>query len=381
VPRDREEYKLLPRKTQDGRTVWYVRYYDRAGHRVKKSTGKEKRGEAREVARQILQSGPGSSMRLAEFAKDFFLWGACTWIRRQHAKGRDFGEYQARQRRGHLDRHILPAFGARRLSEITGPAIERWLLTLELQNQTRNHILYTFRIVLREATREGLIRHNPLQEPERFKPDALARDVLTLAELGMLFPKGEQQLLEIWRHEKYAVLFLVLASTGIRSGEARALHWHDVHTGGWLTILQAARPRGEIGPVSSRKGGERIAAAPRRTMAMLARWRRHTPCKDPDDLVFFGTNAQIPLNVETVTHMFTRALTRAGIARGDRNLVAHSLRHGYNTMMRPRLPREILMSLTGHHTKEMVANYDHATLEDRMRELGFVRPLIEQAWQ
>jgi hypothetical protein len=46
MPRIRERYTLLARKTAEGRTVWYVRYYDRSGRRLKVSTGKEKKGEA-----------------------------------------------------------------------------------------------------------------------------------------------------------------------------------------------------------------------------------------------------------------------------------------------------------------------------------------------
>jgi hypothetical protein len=197
MPRSRERFKLLARKTHQGRTVWYARYYDRSGRRLKVSTGKEKKGEAREFAEQLLEDGVESSIRLEEFAKDFFRWDTCSWIQRQHAKDRSFGEYQARMRRAHLDGHILPEFGKKRLAELTGPAIERWLLRLPLANQTKNHILYTFKIVLREAKRERLIRESPLQESEPLARNAKGRDVLTMEELGKLFPKTDKKLLEI----------------------------------------------------------------------------------------------------------------------------------------------------------------------------------------
>ena len=37
---------------------------------------------------------------------------------------------------------------------------------IQLSNQTKNHILYTFRIVLREAEREALIPYNCLNTVE-----------------------------------------------------------------------------------------------------------------------------------------------------------------------------------------------------------------------
>lgn len=106
-----------------------------------------------------------TSKTLEDFARDFFREGS-PWIARQHAKKRPFGKAQAKNRQGHLDHHILPRWGKTMLSEITKPDIEDWLLTLDLENATRNAIMYTLRILLREAKGRNLIAQNPLQETE-----------------------------------------------------------------------------------------------------------------------------------------------------------------------------------------------------------------------
>jgi hypothetical protein len=109
--------------------------------------------------RKKLSSGETTFGKARTFAEDFF-----------HDKKRPFSEYHAKARRGHLVNHILPMFGNKRLGDLTQPMIERWLGALRLSTQTKNHVLHSFKIVTRGA-------------------------------------------------EKYAALFMVLATTGIRSGE------------------------------------------------------------------------------------------------------------------------------------------------------------------
>jgi hypothetical protein len=48
----RERYTLLARKTAEGRIVWYVRYYDRSGHRL---------SEVRQAAAVLRGDPPGTA--------------------------------------------------------------------------------------------------------------------------------------------------------------------------------------------------------------------------------------------------------------------------------------------------------------------------------
>jgi integrase len=378
--RYRERYTLLERKTRQGEGVFYVRFYDpRTGKRVALSTGESTKGRARDFAENLIGQGAIRDPRLEDFTGDFFRWGSCPWIARQHAKGRSFGQYQARTRRAHLDNHILPKFGKRRLSELTRPAIESWLIALPLSNQSKNHVLYTFRIVLREAKSERLLRENPLQEAEPLGRNPRRRDVFTMDELKLLFPKTKEKLLEVWKTEKWGTLFMVLATTGIRSGEARALQWRHLLSGGWLLVEQACKMDKTIG--RTKTGEERVVALPRRTLTALESWKKHSPFQDPQHFVFFGTAEDRPLNVESVTHFLPGAMKRAGVQITGRNLVPHSLRHTYNTIMRRVLPEEILRKLTGHKSPEMTALYDHPAVNDRILQLEGARDLVEGVWK
>ena len=92
-------------------------------------------------------------------------------------------------------------------------------------------------------------------------------------------------------------------------------------------------------------------------------------------------DATTPLNVQTVTKLLPGALTRAGVEVAGRNLVVHSLRHTYNTIMRAVLPAETLRKFTGHRTPEMTELYDHPGLQDRILSLKASRSLVENAWK
>ncbi len=124
-----------------------------------------------------------------------------------------------------------------------------------------------------------------------------------------------------------------------------------------------------------------MIALPRRTVEVLKWWRGQSPFTAEDHLVFFGMDAATPLNVETVTHLLPGAMKRAGIEVAGRNLVPHSLRHTYNTIMRAVLPAETLRKFTGHSTPEMTDLYDHPGLRDRISSLEASRSLVEKAWK
>jgi len=162
-------------------------------------------------------------------------------MKRQLAKGRGCSEEWTRSRRAMLDKHFIPRFRKTRLDALTRPMIERFLLGLPLSNQTRNHLQYAMKTVLQEAEDEGIIARNPLDRAEPMRKQGRRRDAFTLAELGMLFPRTTKGLLKVWGSPKYAALFLTMAYTGIREGEARALCWQHVLPEGWLSIEQAVK--------------------------------------------------------------------------------------------------------------------------------------------
>jgi integrase len=267
------------------------------------------------------------------------------------------------------------------MEDLNRPMVEKWMVDLPLANQTRNQILYALRRILVEAESEGLILRNPLNHVEPMGKRGRVRDVFALEELRKMFPTDQEELLSVWKTLKYAALFITMATTGIREGEARALQWRHLLPGGWLLIERAVKIDGTIGPLKKRErtGEPRVVALPSRAQATLTCWCQESPHTMPDDLIFFGDRADHPLNRRTFGDLFNRALLRAGVIRGERYLTAHSLRHTYNTAMRRAIPADTLMALMGHRDTRMSEHYDHPQIADRIRHLEGARAQIEEA--
>lgn len=368
---------------------WYASWHEGV-RRIVRPTGVEYnpkrrdggRAEAVEVGRKLRDERTRPVVEvptLAEYAKDFYVWGLCGYIKRQHAKGHGFNRHLALENRGFLVNYLFPQFGSTRLDAITRPAVETWLVDLPLSNSTKNHMLYGLRTILREAESEGLIPRNPLEHAEPMAKQGRKRDIFSIPELRLLFPPDPAGLLNVWGQPKYAALFLTMATTGIREGEARALQWKHVLPSGWLVIERAVKIDGTIGALKKREktGEPRVVALPARTRDALDRWHGESPFAASDSLVFFGDAAEHPLNARTFQDILARALDGSGVSKGDRYLTTHSLRHTYNTMMRRSIPADALLALMGHRDSGMSDLYDHPEIADRIKALEGVRGQIE----
>ena len=377
----KHEYTLFKRykdtKNHKGVT-WFFYYYDQNGNRIARSTGKSLKCEGEEIAKAFIKESTATTMTLSEYTQTFYKWGECLWIKRQIAKGKQFSKAMAHLRRSHLDTYILPKFGDRLVSSLNQVEIENWLVDLHssttnkaLSNQTKNHILYTFRIILREAQRESLIEYNCLANIESLAVQAKSRDTFTRKELKKLFPSDEEALINIWKGEEYAYFFFILATTGMRRGEARALQWKHLikgrgHEG--VVIEQAIKNDDSLG--DTKTGKPRVVILNKRGEELLKKWEEESPFTKLEDFIFFGSNSKRPIMGKTLQNHFKKALENAKINTKGRNLVIHSFRHTYNTLLRPVLPIDILQETTGHSSDSMTNHYTHSTILDSFNHIA-----------
>jgi integrase len=132
----------------------------------------------------------------------------------------------------------------------------------------------------------------------------------------------------------------------------------------------------EIGPTKT--GETRVVLLPSRTLAELTAWRREQEWNEPDDLVFASSlGSRAPICAAAISHGLAPVLARAGVERGERNLVVHSFRHTYNTLLRRTVSAETLRALTGHKSAAMSERYDHPEIADRVAALEPARKMIE----
>ena len=279
----RHDYTLFRRK---GSKVWYFYFYE-GNKRISKSTGKRRKYDAEVLARAFLDKDKLENITLAEYAKDFYIWDRCTWIKRRHAKGKRFSKIVALNRRGLLTNYIIPEYGHKFMADLNTIEIENWLISLELTGSTKNQLLYTFKAIFKDAELQNVITNNPLEKIEPMATNPKTRDVFTLQELKVLFPEDETELIYIWKSLKWATCFLTLATTGIRTGEIRALYWRDVLWKGGLVINKAAKLDGRVGSTKTDKA--RVVLLPAKTIDLLSRWRDKSPFNQDDEIIFFGS--------------------------------------------------------------------------------------------
>ena len=140
------------------------------------------------------------------------------------------------------------------------------------------------------------------------------RDVFFLAELKKLFPSDLEALTKIWKEEEYAYYFFILATTGMRRGEARALKWKHViedKKRNGLLIEESIKNDDSTG--STKTGKSRVVVLCQRAEEILEHWKASTPFHDPEDLIFYGSNGNRPIMGKTLQNRFQKALEKAKI--------------------------------------------------------------------
>jgi len=128
--------------------------------------------------------------------------------------------------------HILPALGAHRMREISQPMVQMWLSSKAksgLSSQTVRHLRNALSAILRHAKGLGMWRGDLPTEHVR-TPEVRHKQGVSLT--------GDQVAAVLLHlEEPYRTLVLLLASTGLRIGEALALDWEHVNIGDGIRRL------------------------------------------------------------------------------------------------------------------------------------------------
>jgi len=394
------KYHLFKRSRKNGDFYYY--WFQQGDKRIIKTCGRACTGKREAVAfleallkqelSEIKQKAKLQNTTIGDFAKGMFIEGA-PHLERWAAKGHMLKPQTLVQHRRHLTGYLLPKFGNLTFDKIRPADVEDFLLEQRLSNSCRNTIIYTLKLVMREARRAGIIEIVPEFEP--FKRNGKRQDTLSSEELTKLFPYNEQELIEIWkrpddmRKERpeialmFGTLFCVTVSAGLRSGEIRALHRDQVSIpNSGLVIDKAVDDRGEIGPLkkaTAEDARSRAVIIPEITLKMLERWlSRCTETPDYPGLVFSYRGK--PIANYYILDRFRFGLDKLGIDHEKRRLTVHCLRYTYNTRMRTLLSEQVLREFVGHRSVAMTDHYDRPILLERLAAYQGVKPSVEQFW-
>ncbi len=229
-------YTLFKRKTKKkNHYVYYAQFRDEHGRRLTAiSTGQSSRGAAENWCISRLRKGivPSKTyMTFEQYARDWYVWGKCTYSQRKLDRGIRISKTYLYNRRVSLDKHILPYFKDSKLTSIKTYHIEDFIKHIqktELATGTINNLIRIIKIMMQEAFRLGYVEKNPTANIFNLRDNYREKGILTLPEVRELFDRDRME--QIWENDlKHYTINLLSASTGMRQGEALGLQRQHVY--------------------------------------------------------------------------------------------------------------------------------------------------------
>lgn len=307
--------KVRKRKLLSGLIRWQAGYVDGAGERRFKMFEKKSDAEAWlvEVQHDVARGThtPGS---LSPLVKD----AAALWIKR--CKEKRLEPMTVKGYEEHVDLHIVPFIGAKKLAEITVPSVNAF--ADQLRDACRSpemvkRVVRSLGAIFKDARRRGMANTSPtsgveLDLPERDDPRPV---IPTKAELQAIIGAAAGR----WRP-----LILVAIFCGLRASELRGLPWSDVSLDGkQLSLTQRADASHRIGKLKSKAAYRSIPCSPI-VLNALREWKLICP-KGDAGLVFPNGMGKVESHSNLLERGLEPILKAAGIDKGKYGM--HSLRH------------------------------------------------------
>lgn len=286
-----------------------------------------------------------------------------------------------------LMRKITEEFGSLSLEELTVPVVTNYLISLgdTYSASWKNNFITAVGNIFDEAPFAGLPF---IQKPvfPKFKRNSKKADILTAGEEDCLFDENvwiqlEKELYEkkfkpIDNYRSIYLMFLVIASCGLRLGEAIAIRKKQFLLAEKTLVVDGFyQYESGIRTNYNKKGSNddrkiRVVPLPDSLCKTVQDFISESNFYD-DDYVF--TRSGKPIRPKTAEKWFSRALKIAGIETDGRKLVPHSLRYTYITRMRGSVSGETVRKLAGHTTIGMTDYYTRASLPEMISSVEGAR--------
>jgi integrase len=254
--------------------AWVVDYVDQVGKRRLKTFARKKEAEEWAVTAQFeVRQGVHTPARASATVTE----ATELWIADCEANGLEYGTIK--QRREHLKLHIAPFIGREKLSDLTTPRINRFLVELRDNGRSlamRRKVLANLKTILSFAQGQGLVAQNVARSVRVKGDNREAGDGPVRA--GVDFPNRKELNAIItktagrWRPFALTAMF-----TGMRASELRGLTWADVDLDqGVIHVRRRADQWRTIGKPKSKAGSRDIPLAPMVVNA-LREWQGNCP--------------------------------------------------------------------------------------------------------
>ncbi|MGI8784387.1 MAG: tyrosine-type recombinase/integrase [Acidobacteriota bacterium] len=329
-------------------TTCYIDYYVDA-KRVRERLGNVSRKTAEDVLKirqaEIIQgryqiAPKKRSLSFEDFSKDFREYLA------SRKEGKALKAYQTRLK------HLEPAFGRLRLSEISPFHVEKYICKRRSERSYRkspvapatiNRELAVLKRMFQLAIQWGRAEKNPVIGVKFLKEECKSDRVLSQEEEQKLFSACAP-------HVGLAVLLAL--HTGMRLGEILNLRWQDIDLRRQvLTVVKS-----KSGKMRSIPTNDVLAGA-------LTEYRQRASA----EYVFWNDRTGKPM-LDTKTG-YCKAVRRAGIS----HCRFHDLRHTFATrLVTAGVDLATVSQLLGHSSIEMTMRYAHPSPENKRRAVDLL---------
>ncbi len=235
--------------------------------------------------------------------------------------------------------HLGPTLRALRLAELQRAQVKALLIDKHGQGLSRNTVRLIgacLSAMCSEAIDDGLLSANPAlalgrwvgrrNESSNHESRPTALRPFAEAEVGRCLETARQFC------PGYYPLFLTLARTGCRPGEALALRWSDLNFERREILIERALSAGRVG--LTKTGTSRRVDMSQELAAVLGRLRnarakqaRSNRSRDPAEYVFVNREGGL-INEDWPRRVFAKVLERAGLPRHT----PYDLRHTFATL-------------------------------------------------
>lgn len=336
----RHLFKRVEVKNGKQETRWYYWYYDENGKQVKRTCGQfrkpcrlKREAEAylayleEQDKKEEAAHTNAAKTRLREVGESLYDEDS-VFMKLRAARGRAWSP-QTRRQKQRLMKIVLDEFGERTPGDVDESEIENFLISLDYKNAYKNTILSVMRDLFKECKRLKLTSQR--LDIEGFtRTDGKKKDILTMAQLGLMFPDDAERLADIWsvggsdryigvdgKAHRYGfmfgVMFRLMASTGLRPGEARAICLDQIQDGGlfinrMIDSDEVERPYLKKGSAENPK--QRTVLLPSKMAELLDAYIRERPICERG-YIFSARGSFIKQNA--LDTRFKKALKKLGI--------------------------------------------------------------------
>ena len=328
--------------TKDGekKSAWVVDYFDQNGKRHIKTFKLKKDAKDFDAGTRVEVKG---RVHVAD-SETVTVKEACGyWLTACEDAGLE--RTTLAQYRQHVDLHIIPFVGDRRLNEVTVPFVRTFLDDLRANGRSAamvRNVRVSLGSVFSDAQERGLVVRNAVKEIGRGK-QARARSQarhVEPAEVGVDIPTPDEiRAVMAKAAGRDRVFWMTAIFTGMRASELRGLRWADVDLSkATINVRQRADAYQQIGSPKSVKGRRTIPLVSSLVTA-LKEWKLACP-KGDAGLVFPNGAGNVEYHANIIKRWFHPPQIEAGVVINSKDKNGkpvklakysglHSLRHFY----------------------------------------------------